>query len=99
MIAVVWGIPAVHRKVSLEMPLLAIAKEVAQKHGLTVSQMFSRRHQRALTVARQEAYWRARNETTATFPEIGKAYGNRDHSTIIYGARKHEQRMSISCAN
>ena len=35
-----------------------------------------------------------RNMTELSFPDIGKAFGNRDHTTVMHAVRKIESRMS-----
>lgn len=74
-------------------PIYAIAKEVAAKHRVPMRILLSQRRQRELVYARQEAFWRCREETAASFPQIGRVF-NRDYSTVIYGARAHERRMT-----
>ena len=51
------------------------------------------RHDVRLCIARQESHWRAKKETSASYPAIGR-FCNRDHSSVIVGARKHEARMA-----
>ena len=43
--------------------------------------------------ARQEAWWRLRNELRMSFPAIGKLHGF-DRSTVIHGVRQHAQRIA-----
>lgn len=75
-------------------PLHSIISEVANKYGLTYAELISARRQRHLAWPRQEAYYRCRNETSHTFPEIGRAFGNRDHTTILHGIQQYEKRMA-----
>ena len=70
-----------------------IMHEVAHKHGFSVLDLKSARRPGPLVIARQEYYWRARNETIAAMPQIARFCGNRDHSTIVWGIRQHEQRL------
>ena len=94
MIAVAWSDPV---QPPLErVPILSlrdIALQVCAAHKVAYKDFMSRRRSRPYAWARQEAMWRAANETAATFNEIGKAYGNRDHTTVIHGIRRHEERM------
>lgn len=71
----------------------AIMAEVAAKHGYSVLQMLTHRKLGPLARARHEAYWRAREETDLSYPQIGKAY-NRDHTSIMHGIRMHEKRIN-----
>jgi len=73
-----------------------ILREVAEKyseHGVTVIELKSKCRTKPLTTARFEAYWRCRQETRHSLPTIGRHIGFRDHTTILYGVRKHEERM------
>lgn len=74
-------------------PLHSIIWQVAEKHGLSFSDLLSKRRFRPLAWARQEAMWRCANETPSSLPEIGRALGKRDHTTVIHGIRRHEERM------
>lgn len=74
-------------------PLHKIIAEVAKKYALTYVDLISRRRTRKLVWPRQEAMWRCLKETTASYPEIGRAIGGRDHTTVIHGVRAHEARM------
>lgn len=75
-----------------------IAEEVARKHGLTLHDLLSERRERRLVVARQEAIWRCKMETTMSLPAIGKRF-NRDHTTALHSIRKHEQRLRESASD
>lgn len=71
-----------------------IARDVAAKHGLPLSDLMSIRRNRTAVAARHEAFWRCRMETTLSLPQIGHRFGGRDHSTVLHGLRKHAQRMA-----
>lgn len=74
-------------------PLHVIFIQVCSKYNVSPTDMLSRRRLRRLAWPRQEFYWRARNETIASLPEIGRFIGGRDHSTVAYGSDRHEKRM------
>lgn len=76
-----------------ERRLTLIMEEVAAKHGFNAAEILSPRRQVRLCIARQEFYWRAQKETSASYPAIGR-FCNRDHSSVIVGARQHEARMA-----
>ena len=71
-----------------------IIREVAAAHGLSVADLTGPRHIHRFVLARHEAMWRCRHETGQSFPQIGRALGGRDHSTIWHGVRAHEQRRA-----
>jgi len=70
-----------------------IALEVGRKHGVKLNELKSARRDRKIVAARHEAFWRCRNETSLSFPQIGKLFGGRDHSTVLHGIKRHEERM------
>lgn len=76
-------------------PLKAIIREVAAKHRVTYEGLVSNRRARWLAWPRQEAYRRCYVETSASLPEIGRAFGGRNHTTIIVGIRNYEARNGL----
>ena len=73
-----------------------IITEVASHYGFTVAMMIGDRRSRPLVLARHLAYWRAARETGASLTAIGRAFGDRDHTTILHGIRRHEERMACA---
>lgn len=70
-----------------------IADQVAQKHGVTVLEMRSIRRAPHLVDARYEAFWRCYRETDKSLPQIGAAFGGRDHTTVMHGIKKFERML------
>ena len=70
-----------------------IKRETAEKHGVTVAKIDGPRRSEKIVHARQEAMWRAKNETNLSFPSLGKLF-DRDHTTVMWGIRQHEARMA-----
>lgn len=70
-----------------------IIEEVALKYGVRVIDMKSSRRTRDLVVPRQEAMYRCAKETMCSLPQIGRAFGGRDHTTVLHSVRMHEKRM------
>lgn len=50
---------------------------------------------RGFTWARHAAVWLARNSLPASTPQIGRALGGRDHTTILHALKRVEQRRAI----
>jgi hypothetical protein len=69
-----------------------IVAEVADKYDYTPADIKGDGMERRLVAARYETFWRLRTETTMSSPMIG-AKLNRDHSTVLYGVRKHQARI------
>lgn len=70
-----------------------IVEEVAWKHGISTIDLVSERRSVPLCNARHEVYYRLRTETTWSLPRIGKFIGNRDHTTVINGIKRHKKRV------
>jgi hypothetical protein len=69
-----------------------IALEVVEKHGITLEELLSPRRATHIVRARQEAFWRCKQETSSSFPQIGRHLGNKDHTTVLHGIRMYEKR-------
>lgn len=77
-----------------EKSVCEIVREVSQKYGLTMCEMLAARRDKRAVLARQEAYYRCRRETLLSWPQIGRHFGNRDHSSCMKGAERHEARLA-----
>ena len=71
-----------------------IIREVAEKYDLTPDDLTGPCRRRMYAWPRQEAMWRCRAETNMSLPDIGRRFGNRDHSTVLFSVRAHARRMS-----
>jgi chromosomal replication initiator protein len=67
-----------------------IQRFVAHHFRIPVIEMVSERRGRAVARPRQVAMYLAKQLTTKSLPDIGRRFGNRDHSTVIHGIRKVE---------
>ncbi len=65
-----------------------VMKTVAHVHDVTVDQLKSKRRTQDLARARQIAMYLSREMTGASLNQIGRAFGNKDHSTVSYGCQK-----------
>jgi chromosomal replication initiator protein len=61
---------------------------VATARGVTPDEIRGDRRMQCIVRPRHEAMYLARCAGW-TYPEIGRAFGGRDHSTVIHGVRKH----------
>ena len=64
-----------------------ILEATACESGLYVRELLSKSQFRPIAWPRQTAMMAARALTDASFPEIGRWMGGRDHTTIMHGAR------------
>jgi chromosomal replication initiator protein len=65
-----------------------IKKVVAEYYKIRVSDLLSPRRSRTITRPRQIAMALAKELTTHSLPEIGNAFGGRDHTTVLHACRK-----------
>ena len=71
------------RQVSVE----GIQKTVAEYFKLKISDMHSKKRNRNVARPRQVAMALAKDLTQMSLPEIGEAFGNRDHTTVLHACR------------
>ncbi len=65
-----------------------IQKCVAEYYKLKVSDMFSKKRTRSIARPRQLAMALAKELTNHSLPDIGEAFGGRDHTTVLHACRK-----------
>jgi chromosomal replication initiator protein len=65
-----------------------IQKTVAEYYKIRSSDLLSNRRSRSITRPRQLAMALSKELTNHSLPEIGEAFGGRDHTTILHGCRK-----------
>lgn len=65
-----------------------IQKTVAEYFRVKVSDLHSARRSRSITRPRQIAMALSKELTQHSLPEIGQAFGGRDHTTVIHACRK-----------
>jgi chromosomal replication initiator protein len=68
-----------------------IQKTVAEYYKLRVADLLSERRSRSIAQPRQVAMALARELTQHSLPEIGNAFGGRDHTTVIHACRKVQE--------
>ncbi len=67
-----------------------IQKIVAEYYKIRVADLHSKRRTRSVARPRQVAMALAKQLTNHSLPEIGDAFGGRDHTTVLYACRKIE---------
>ena len=68
-----------------------IQKTVAEYYKIKVSDLHSKRRNRSVARPRQVAMSLAKELTSHSLPEIGEAFGGRDHTTVLHACRKIEE--------
>lgn len=71
----------------------AILDEVAAKHRVPPAAIRGPRRYHQFVLARQEAMYRCREEAGKSFPQIAAFLGRKDHTTVLYGVRRHRERL------
>ena len=62
----------------------AIQKAVAEKYGIKQSQLKEKSNTKTIVLPRQVAMYLVKELTTASLPEIGRAFGGKHHTTVIH---------------
>ena len=65
-----------------------IQKTVAEYFKIRVAELLSKRRSRSIARPRQIAMALAKELTNHSLPEIGDAFGGRDHTTVLHGCRR-----------
>jgi len=65
-----------------------IQKTVAEYYKIRVADLLSARRTRSLARPRQLAMALAKELTNHSLPEIGNAFGGRDHTTVLHACKK-----------
>ncbi len=73
--------------------LYEIKSTVADHYKLPIRVMAGEARYRAIARPRQVAMYLCRQLTKRSLPEIGRAFGGRDHTTVMYSCRKVEELM------
>lgn len=68
-----------------------IQKTVADYYQLQLKDLLSARRTRSLARPRQVAMALSKELTEHSLPEIGAAFGDRDHTTVLHGCRKIQE--------
>lgn len=70
-----------------------IQKTVAEFYKLRVAELLSKKRSRSIARPRQVAMYLAKDLTNHSLPEIGDAFGGRDHTTVLHACRKVKSLM------
>jgi chromosomal replication initiator protein len=73
-----------YRQISID----NIQRTVADYYKIKVSEMYSKKRTRNVARPRQMAMALAKELTQLSLPDIGEAFGGRDHTTVLHACRK-----------
>jgi chromosomal replication initiator protein len=71
-----------------------IQKGVANYYNIRIQDILSKKRTRTIAFPRQIAMYVCKELTTLSLPEIGEAFGGKDHTTILYAYRKIDKMRS-----
>lgn len=70
-----------------------IQRSVAEFFNLTVGELKNKRRNKLLVSARQIAMYLTRELTSHSLPDIGEAFGGKDHTTVLYACNKIKEAL------
>lgn len=79
---------------SKRVTVATIKERVAGAHSLTVKEMDNQRREARLAAPRQIAMYLACELTENSLPQIARAFGKKDHTTIMYARDRVKERMA-----
>ncbi len=82
------------RRVTIE----EIQRKVSEHWNIRLSDMSSARRARAVARPRQVAMYLAKQLTSRSLPEIGRKFGNRDHTTVMHAVSRVTELMGLDAA-
>ncbi|MCE0506225.1 MULTISPECIES: chromosomal replication initiator protein DnaA [unclassified Roseivivax] len=82
-------IRASERKISID----EIQRRVAEHYHIRLSDLIGPKRVRNFARPRQIAMYLCKQLTARSFPEIGRRFGGRDHTTVLHGVRRIEDLM------
>lgn len=91
----------VARAVNLEKKEISaddITQAVCQHYGIKQKEITSKSRKQAIAQARQIAMYLIQRYTGAAYAQIGRRFGGRDHSTVLYACNQTARRLSVDKA-
>jgi chromosomal replication initiation ATPase DnaA len=73
-----------------------IKEEVCKKHGVTKEEFDGHARYDKFINARQEAWWRAKQETDLSYTLIGMRSGGKHHTTILHGVQRYAAKHHLA---
>ncbi len=71
-----------------------VQEATARHYGISLEELVGDRRTKRVVVPRQVAMYLSRELTDASLPAIGRAFGGRDHTTVIYAVQKVTRQMT-----
>ncbi len=70
-----------------------IVRVVAAHYGTTVTNLKSKSNAQTIAFPRQVAMYMCKHLTDLSYPEIGRIFNNKHHSTVMYSVEKIDEKM------
>ncbi len=70
-----------------------VQKEVAAYYGMALIDLKNKKRNKNVVLPRQVAMYLTRKLTTHSLPEIGAAFGGKDHTTVLHACKKVEKEL------
>jgi chromosomal replication initiator protein len=77
------------KTISIEM----VQQSVAEHFHMSVNELKSKKRTQAIALPRHIAMYLSRKLTRHSFPEIGNAFGGKDHATVLHAYKKIEESL------
>jgi chromosomal replication initiator protein len=74
----------------------SIQKEVEKFYHITHDDLLGKKRSQGITYPRQIAMYLSRSMTGESFPDIGRAFGGKDHTSVIYACNNIDQKRQLS---
>lgn len=71
-----------------------VVQEVSKRFGIEPSEIRGKCRSKDIVVPRQVAMYLTRTLTDNSLPSIGKAFGGKDHSTVLHACKKIEEKVA-----
>lgn len=89
---------AAHVNILAASPARIIRLAVARHFGVDVQTLIARIRTLKYTLARHAAFYFIRKYTRLSLPQIGRMFGDRDHTTVLSGCSKIERMQATDAA-
>jgi chromosomal replication initiator protein len=73
-----------------------IQKEIESFYRISHDDLISKKRSQGISYPRQLAMYLSISMTGASLPDIGKAFGGKDHTTVMYACNQIEKKRQLS---
>jgi chromosomal replication initiator protein len=84
------------RSVEKRVDIDIIQKEIEHYYKISHEDLIGQQRSQGISYPRQIAMYLSRSMTDESYPDIGKAFGGKDHTTVMYACNKIEKKRQLS---